>query len=136
MRIRSADQLSVSYLGGRLIRYASTNQMKKASSIFALFLLGAVLGLPMGIYLVQHKFIDSEKAIGMWSEEVFFDGFAKKEFIYADPRSAREALQYAIKIHNEMRSKSVLWGPPEKSDLAWCYAELNLDCVLQSLSRA
>jgi hypothetical protein len=100
--------------------------MKKASSILALFLLGAVLGLPMGIYLVQHKFIDSEKAIGMWSEEVFFDGFAKKEFIYADPRSAREALQYAIKIHNEMRSKSVLWGPPEKSDLAWCYAELSL----------
>src|SRR5260370_852582 len=100
--------------------------MKKAFRIFALFLLGVVLGLPLGIYLVQHKFIDSEKAIGMWSEEVFFDGFAKKEFIYADPRSAREALQYAITIHKEMQGKSILWGRPEKADLAWCYAELSL----------
>src|SRR5260370_41672040 len=62
----------------------------------------------------------------MWSEEVFLDGFAKKEFIYADPRSAREALQYAITIHKEMQGKSILWGRPEKADLGWCYGELSL----------
>ncbi len=100
--------------------------MKKAFRIFALFLLGVVLGLPLGIYLVQHKFIDNEKAIGMWSEELVFDGFAKKEFVYADPQSAREALQYAITIHKEMQGKSILWGRPEKADLGWCYGELSL----------
>lgn len=100
--------------------------MKRISRIFALLLLGAVLGLPLGIYLVQHKFIDREKAMGMWSEEAFFDGFAKKQFIYSDSQSAREALQYAIKIHKEMQGTSTLWGWPEKSGLGWCYAELSL----------
>jgi hypothetical protein len=100
--------------------------MTRISRIFALFLLGVVLGLPMGMYLMQHKFIDKEKAMGLWSEEVFFDGFAKKEFIYADPQNALEALTYAIKIHKEMQGTSTLWGWPEKSDLGWCYAELSL----------
>ena len=66
--------------------------MKRISRIFALLLLGVVLGLPLGIYLVQHKFIDKEKAIGMANEEALLDDFAKKEFIYADPQSARDAL--------------------------------------------
>ncbi len=92
----------------------------------ALLLLGAALGLPLGIYLVQHKFIDKEKVMGMWSEEVIVDDFAKKEFIYADPQSAREALQYAIKIHKETQGTSTLWGWPEKADLGWCYGELSL----------
>jgi hypothetical protein len=100
--------------------------MKRVLPIFALFLLGTVLGLPLGIYLVQHKFIDNEKAIGMVNEEALFDNFAKMEFIYADPQSAREALQYAIKIHREMQGTSTLWGWPEKSDLGWCYGELSL----------
>jgi hypothetical protein len=80
----------------------------------------------MGIYLVQHKFIDKEKAMGMWMEELTLDGFAKKEFIYADAQSAREALLYAIKIHKEMQAKSPLWGWPEKLELGWCYGELSL----------
>jgi len=100
--------------------------MKRISRIFALFLLGAVLGLPLGIYLVQHKFIDKEKAMGMWSEEVIVDDFAEKEFIYADPQSAREALRCAIKIHKEMQGTSILWGWRERADLGWCYAELSL----------
>ena len=100
--------------------------MKGISRTFALLLLGAVLGLPLGIYLVQHKFIDKEKAIGMASEEALLDDFAKKEFIYADTQSAREALQYAIKIHKEIQGTSTLWGWPEKSDLGWCYGELSL----------
>jgi hypothetical protein len=100
--------------------------MKRISRIFVLFLLGVVLGLPLGIYLVQHKFIDKEKALGVVIEEGIVDDFAKKEFIYADPQSARESLQYAIKIHQEMRGTSTLWGRPEKSDLGWCYAELSL----------
>ena len=100
--------------------------MKRISRIFVLFLLGAVLGLPLGIYLVQHKFIDKEKAIGMANEEALLDDFAKKEFIYADPQSAREALQYAIKIHKEMQGTSILWGWPEKAGLGWCYGELSM----------
>jgi hypothetical protein len=100
--------------------------MKRISRILALFLLGAVLGLPLGIYLIQHKFIDKEKAMGMLVEEGIVDDFAKKEFTYADPQSAREALRYAIKIHKEMQGTSTLRGWPEKSDLAWCYAELSL----------
>lgn len=100
--------------------------MKKMLPIFVLFLLGATIGLPLGIYLVQHKFIDNEKALGMLNEEGIVDDFAKKEFIYADPQSARDGLQYAIKIHKEMQNKSPLWGWPEKSDLAWCYAMLSL----------
>jgi hypothetical protein len=100
--------------------------MKRISRILALLLLGAVLGLPLGIYLVQHKFIDKEKAMGMVNEEALLDDFAKKEFTYADPQSAREALQYAIKIHKEMQGTSTLWGWPEKADLGWCYGELSL----------
>jgi hypothetical protein len=100
--------------------------MKRISRIFVLLLLGVVLGLPMGIYLVQHKFIDKEKAMGMWIEESAVDDFAKKEFIYANAQSAREALLYAIKIHKEMQAKSPLRGWSEKLDLGWCYAELSL----------
>src|SRR6267378_7063219 len=100
--------------------------MKRISRICVLLLLGTVLGFPLGIYLVQYKFIDKEKEMGMWSEEIFFDGFAKKEFTHADPQSAREALQYAIRIHKEMRGTSTLWGWPEKLDLGLCYAELSL----------
>lgn len=99
-------------------------QMKRILHIFALFLLGAAIGLPLGIYLVQHKFIDQEKATGMLMEEGIVDDFAKKEFTYADPQSARDALQYAIKVHKEMQGKSGLWGWPEERGLGWCYAEL------------
>lgn len=99
--------------------------MKRISRIFALFLLGAVLGLPLGIYLV-YKFADKEKAMGMWSEETALDDFAKKEFIYADQQSAREALLYAIKVHKEMQAKAPLWGWPEKLELGWCFGELSL----------
>jgi hypothetical protein len=100
--------------------------MKRLSRISALLLLGVVLGLPLGGYLVQHKFIDKEKAMGMWIEESAVDDFAKKEFIYANAQSAREALQYAIKIHKEMQGTSTLWGWTEKLDLGWCYGELSL----------
>jgi hypothetical protein len=100
--------------------------MKTITRIVVLLLLGVILGLPLGIYLVQYKFINKEKAIGMVNEEDLVDGFAKKEFIYADPQSAREALQYAIRVHNEMRGTSPLWGWPEKAGLGWCYAELSL----------
>lgn len=100
--------------------------MKRISRFSALLLLGAVVGLPLGSYLVQHKFIDKEKAMGMVNEEALVDDFAKKEFIYADSQSAREALQYAIKIHKEMQGTSSLSGWPEKADLGWCYGELSL----------
>jgi hypothetical protein len=100
--------------------------MKRISRIFALLLLGVVLGLPLGIYLVQFKFVDKEKAMGMVFEEGMIDDFAKKEFIHADPQSSREALRYAIKIHKGMQGTSTLSGRAEKSDLAWCYAELSL----------
>jgi hypothetical protein len=100
--------------------------MKKITRILVPLLLGVVVGLPLGIYLVQYKFINNEKAIGMVNEEDLVDGFAKKEFIYADPQSAREALQYAIWVHKEMRGTSALWGWPEKAGLGWCYAELSL----------
>jgi len=100
--------------------------MKSVLRIFALLLLGVTIGVPLGIYLVQHKFIDKEKALGMVNEEALVDDYAKKEFIYADLRNAREALTYAVKIHNEMRGTSTLSGWREKADLGWCYAELSL----------
>jgi hypothetical protein len=100
--------------------------MKRISRILTLLLLGVVLGLPLGIYLAQRKFIDKEKAMGMANEEGLLDDSAKKEFIYADPQSAREVLQYAIKIHKEMQETSTLWGWPEKADLRWCYGELSM----------
>jgi hypothetical protein len=91
--------------------------MKKALRIVALFLLAIALGLPLGTYLVRHIFIDKERALGMEYEEGFLDEFAKKEFIYGDLESARKALQYAIKIHTEMQTKSSLSGWREKSRL-------------------
>jgi hypothetical protein len=100
--------------------------MKKLSRIAMLFLLGVMLGLPLGIFLVRHEFIDKEKALGMVNEEGFLDDFAKREFIYGDLQSARKALRYAIKIHTEMQSKSSLSGWREKADLGWCYADLSL----------
>jgi len=101
-------------------------KMKRALPILALFLLGLATGLPLGSYLVKHKFIENEKALGMASEEDTADDFAEKEFIYADPRSARDALQYAINIHREMQDKNPLSGWPERRDLGWCYAELSV----------
>jgi hypothetical protein len=100
--------------------------MKTITRILVLLLLGVVLGLPLGVYLVQHQFINKEKALGMVVEEDLLDDFAKKEFVYAEPQSAREALQSAIRVHNEMRGTSPLSGWREKADLGWCYAELSL----------
>jgi|SRR5580700_19089 hypothetical protein len=100
--------------------------MKRVTRIFALLFLGAIIGLPLGFYVVQHKFIDKEKAMGMVFEEGLVDDYAKKEFIYADPQNAREALTYAIKIHRGMQGESTLSGWAEKSDLGWCYGELSL----------
>lgn len=100
--------------------------MKRVSRSFALFFLGMIVGLPLGIYLVQDKFINQEKAIGMVNEEDLVDEYAKKEFIYADPQNAREALIYAVKVHKEMQGISTLSGWPEKAELAWCYAELSV----------
>lgn len=100
--------------------------MNRVLSIFALLFLGVVVGLPLGIYLVQHEFINNEKALGMVNEEDFFDSYAKKEFIYADAQNARAALTYAINVHSEMQGKSTLSGWREKADLAWCYADLSL----------
>ena len=100
--------------------------MKRVLGSFALLLLGMVIGLPLGNYLIQHKFIDKEKALGMVNEEAFADDYAKKQFIYADTQTAREALTYAAKIHEDMRGKSTLSGWREKADLGWCYAELSL----------
>jgi hypothetical protein len=100
--------------------------MNGALRIIALLFLGAVVGLPLGIYLAQYKFINQEKAIGMVNEEAFFDSYAKKEFIYANPQNAQAALAYAVKVHKEMQGKSTLSGWREKADLAWCYADLSL----------
>ena len=101
--------------------------MKRASRLLALFFMGAVLGLPSGTYLVRHKFIDNERAMGLRGEEVIADDFAKTQFTHADPQSAREALLYAVEMHKKMRvSNSGLWGWPEKMDLGWCYAELSV----------
>lgn len=100
--------------------------MKNALRIVALFLLAVALGLPLGTYLIRYVFIEKEKALGLVNEEDFLDEFAKVEFIYADIESARKALQYAIKIHTEMQTKSSLSGWRQKADLAWCYAYLSL----------
>src|SRR5579859_1044549 len=100
--------------------------MRTVSRYFALLLLGVLLGLPLGSYLVQYKFTAKEKAIGLVNEEALLDEFAKKEFGYADLQNARKALVYAVKIHRTMQETSTLSGWPEKLNLGWCYAELSL----------
>jgi hypothetical protein len=100
--------------------------MNTWSRIGVLFMLGLMLGLPLGAYLTQNKFIRNEKTMGMWSEENFADDFAKKEFAFGDPQSAREALLYAIEIHKQMQATSPSRGWPQKWDLGWCYGELSL----------
>jgi len=76
--------------------------------------------------LIHYKFINKQKALGMLSEESVVDDYAKKQFVYADSQNAREALNFAVKVHREMQGRSPLWGWPEKLDLAWCYAELSV----------
>lgn len=98
----------------------------KLRIINGLFLLGTLLGLPLGYYIAHYKYIDGEKAIGMTREEATVDDFAKKVFLYADPRIARGALTFAIKTHQEMQTDNPLWGKTEKVDLGWCYAQLSL----------
>ena len=100
--------------------------MKKLRIIDGLFLVGTLLGLPLGFYIMHYRFIDNEKAIGMTSQEATVDDFAKKAFLYADPRIARSALTFAIKTHQEMQTANPLWGKTEKVDLGWCYAQLSL----------
>ena len=80
--------------------------MNRVLRIVALLFLGLVVGLPLEACLTQYKFINDEKAIGMVNEEAFFDRYAKKQFIYADPQNARAALTYAV--HKEMQGKSTL----------------------------
>jgi hypothetical protein len=104
----------------------SWQQMKRIARIVGLLVAGVILGLPLGMSLVQYKFINKEKALGLVSEEGFLDEYAKKQFIYADRQSAREALTYAVKLHTEMRGSSPLQGWPEKLELGWCYAELSV----------
>jgi len=101
--------------------------MKKLPHLLALFLFGLVLGLPFGIYVLRRGFLEKEKTMGMLGEQSMADDFAKNQFTHADPQSAREALQYAIKTHEQMRaSNSKYWGNPQQIDLGWCYAELSV----------
>lgn len=100
--------------------------MNKTRRLDIYFLLGLLLGIPAGIYGVHHKFIDNEKAVGMWSEESTVDDFAKKEFIHADLQHARDALNYAIKVHQDMQAANPAWGATEQMDLGWCYSELSI----------
>jgi hypothetical protein len=82
--------------------------------------------MPAGVYLVQTKYVDNDKALGMMHEESFVDDYAKKEFVLANPPNARNALIYAIDLHRQMQRTNPLWGRSQKVDLGWCYAELSL----------
>jgi hypothetical protein len=100
--------------------------MKTMRIVDVLFLLATLLGLPVGYYVAHQKYIDNEKAAGMLSEEATVDDFAKKEFLYADPQRARNALAFAIKIHQDMQVANPSSGAAQRMDLGWCYAELAL----------
>ncbi len=100
--------------------------MKTMRLVDGLFLLGTLLGLPAGFYAAHYKYIDNQKAAGMLSEESTVDDFAKAQYLYADPQSARTALAYAITIHQDMQTENPQSGTAEKVNLGWCYAELSL----------
>lgn len=99
--------------------------MKRVPSTL-LFVAAVTFGLLVGALLVQYRFVNKEKALGLAFEEAFLDQYAKKEFVYADPQSAREALAYAVKTHKSMEGASPLRGWPEKLDLGWCFADLSV----------
>jgi hypothetical protein len=100
--------------------------MKTIRLVDVMFLLATLVGLPVGYYVAHQKYIDSEKAAGLLSQEATVDDFAKKEFLFADRQSARYALAFAIKTHQEMETQGSPSSAAQKMDLGWCYAELAL----------
>ena len=100
--------------------------MKTIRLVDVMFLLATLVGLPVGYYVAHQKYIDSEKATGLLSQEATVDDFAKKEFLFADRQSARYALAFAIKTHQEMETPGLPSSAAQKMDLGWCYAELAL----------
>jgi hypothetical protein len=100
--------------------------MKRLLLLSAWLLLGVVLGLPVGAYWINRELIRHEKAMAMLVEEGTVDYFAKAQYRYADRKSAREALLFAIQVHKQMESSSPLRSWAEKTDLGFCYGELSL----------
>ena len=90
------------------------------------FLLGALVGLPVGTYWMNHSLVRNADAIGQLVEEGTVDDFAKAQYRNADSESARQALQYAIQTHKRMKGTGQLQGKAEQIDLAYCYGELSL----------
>ena len=91
--------------------------MKRISRTFALLLLGVILGLPLGIYLVQYKFINKEKAIGMVNEEALLDDFAKNEYIeFADASAGQQATALLTVLLNQRGAPLIIDQPEDDVD--------------------
>jgi len=100
--------------------------MKRLLHLALLFLLGTLVGLPVGIYWMNRTLVRNADAVGQRAEEAAVDYFAKAQYRNADRESARQALLYTIQTHNRMKASSQLRGPSEQFDLAYCYGELSL----------
>jgi hypothetical protein len=90
-----------------------------------LFILGCVLGLPWGI-VEQREVVRKETILGMQGEEDMVDGFAKMQFIHADPQQARRALLDAVTVHEKMKVDDPDWDKRNQVKWGFCYGDLAL----------
>lgn len=99
--------------------------MKRFFHLVLWFLLGMLVGLPIGWYWTNRNMARNADALGHMVEEATIDYFAKAQYRNADRESARQALLAAIQVHNQLKG-SRLHSKAEQVDLGYCYGELSL----------
>jgi hypothetical protein len=99
--------------------------MKRFFHLVLWFMLGTLVGLPIGWYWTNRNLVRNADALGHMAEEATVDYFAKAQYRNADGESARQALLAAIQVHNQLKG-SRLHGKAEQIDLGYCYGELSL----------
>jgi len=101
--------------------------MNRLLQLVLWFLLGTFVGLPVGVHWMNRSLVQRADAVGRIGEEATIDYFAKAQYRNADRETAREALLYAIQVHNKMRgTTSKLYARDGQIDLGYCYGELSL----------
>jgi hypothetical protein len=79
------------------------------------------------MYWMNRSLVQRADAVGRIGEEATIDYFAKAQYRNADRETAREALSYAIQVHNKMKGTTgKLYGRDGQIDLGYCYGELSL----------
>ena len=100
--------------------------MKRLLQIVLWFLLGTLIGLPIGAYWIDRGVARHVREFGTLGEQAILDFFAKSQYRYADRESAREALRYEVQIYDQLKAAHALWGSGALIDLAYSYGELSL----------